>query len=190
MNVKDAINYRRAYRSLESVAITDELIIDLATHAQLAPSCFNKQPLKFVFVHDPKVLNMLKDTLSTGNAWAKAAPMIIVVFSNPELDCKVRGKEYFLFDVGSAVAFLQLHATELGLLSHPIAGFDENKVKEVLGIPFEMIVITLVIVGKRSKTINPVLSEKQIENEKTRPQRLPLSEFIYKDIYGTKFEND
>jgi len=39
--------------------------------------------------------------------------------------------------------------------------------------------MTLVIVGKRSETISPFLSEKQIEREKKRPERLPLEKFAY-----------
>jgi nitroreductase len=78
-----------------------------------------------------------------------------------------------------ATAFIQLRATELGLVAHPIAGYNEDSVKEILGIPAEMVVITLVIVGKHAETISPRLSEKQVESEKNRPERLPLEEFAY-----------
>ena len=56
MNVTDAIKTRRAYRSLEPVEITPELVEDLATHAGLSASCFNNQPWHYVFVYDKKVL--------------------------------------------------------------------------------------------------------------------------------------
>ena len=39
MNVADAIETRRAYRSLKRSEITEELIRDLARHAGLVPSC-------------------------------------------------------------------------------------------------------------------------------------------------------
>ena len=55
MNVKQTIQARRAYRSLEPVEITQELTRDLAESAQLTPSCFNNQPWRFVFAHDPEV---------------------------------------------------------------------------------------------------------------------------------------
>ena len=76
-----------------------------------------------------------------------------------------------------ATAALILRATELGLVAHPIAGFNPQKAKEVLGIPDEMEVITLVIVGKHSETISPVLSDKQVKAEKDRPERLVLEKF-------------
>jgi hypothetical protein len=45
-------------------------------------------------------------------------------------------------------------------VAHPIAGYNEGAVKEILGIPEEMRVITLVIVGRHSETIGPLLTEK------------------------------
>ena len=185
MEVKDAINLRRAYRSLEHIDITDKLIDDFAIHAQLAPSCFNNQPTRFVFVYAPDILTKIHEALTKGNAWAKAASLIIVVVGKKDFGCVVEEREYFLFDLGLASAFLLLRATELGLVAHPIAGFDEDKVKEILEIPYEMTVITLINVGKKSNVLNPVLSEKQIKAEKVRPERKPLKEFVFRNKYGT-----
>ncbi len=189
MNVIEAIERRRAYRSLEAVRITDELIEDLAGSAQLAPSCFNYQPWKFVFVYDEEMLVKMREALSKGNEWVYAASLIIAVFGKREDDCNTQGREYYLFDIGQASAFLQLRATELGLVAHPIAGFSESKVKEILEIPDEFKVITLINVGKKSDKISPVLSERQIEWEKNRPERKRLEEFIFKNRFSFKAEN-
>lgn len=180
MDVKQAIYERRAYRSLEPVKITKELVRDLAESARLAPSCFNNQPWRFAFVYEPKILKKLHSALSRGNEWAQAGSMIIAVFSKKDYDCIVKGREYYLFGLGMATAFSILRATELGLVAHPIAGYHDDEVKEVLSIPDEMTVITLVIVGKQSKTISPVLSDKQVEAERTRPDRLPLEKILWK----------
>jgi nitroreductase len=185
LDVTEVIAKRRAYRSLSPVEITDELVTDLAQHAQLSATCFNNQPARFVFVYDTEQLEKIKETLNKGNSWAKAASMIIAVFSKLELDCDVRGRIYYLFDTGQESAFLQLRATELGLVAHPIAGFHEDEVKEILEIPEEMTVITLIIVGKRSNSISPLLSEKQIESEKTRPERLPLENICFRNKYSS-----
>ena len=179
MDVKQAIDERRAYRSLDPVEITRELIDDLAGSAQLSASCFNNQPWRYVFVHDPEVLGELQGALSRGNDWAKAASMIIAVFTKKDLDCLIKGREYYLFDTGMATAFIILRATELGLVAHPIAGYNEQKAKEVLGIPDDMTLIALVIVGKHSETISPILSEKQVGWERQRPKRLPLEDFVH-----------
>lgn len=67
MDVREAIDKRRAYRSLEPVTITEELIRDLAGTAQLAPSCYSNQPWGAVFVYEPEMLKELHTTLSKGN---------------------------------------------------------------------------------------------------------------------------
>ncbi len=179
MDVKEAIEERRAYRSLDPVEIDDSIIKDLAESAKLSCSCFNKQPWNFVFVQDNNKLNEMRDALSQGNEWAYNASMIIAVFSKEELDCVVKERKYFLFDTGMAVGMMILRATELGYVAHPIAGFDEDKAKEILNIPPEMRLITLVIVGKHSKEIKKELSEFQIKGEKQRPPRKPFEEFAW-----------
>ncbi len=183
MNVKDAINARRAYRSLEPFEISDEVVDELVEAIRLAPSCFNRQPWRYVFVRDPDVLKMFHEALPPGNAWVKAAGMIVAVFSRKDLGCVLEGRDYNLYDTGTATGFMILRATELGLVAHPIAGYDENRVKEVLGIPKDWQVITLVNVGKKSDRISPVLSDKQVEAEKQRPERLKREEFIFMDRY-------
>ncbi|MDD2889919.1 MAG: nitroreductase family protein [bacterium] len=181
MDVKQAISERRAYRSFESVEITDELINKFAESAGLAPSCFNNQPWRFVFVYEPELLKSMHSAFSKGNEWAQYASMIIVVFSKKESDCDIKGREYYLFDTGMSVGFMMLTATELGLVAHPIAGYNEDKVKEIVGIPADMKVITLILVGKHSEIINPILSEKQVKDEQSRPDRIPLDKFVYKN---------
>jgi len=186
MDVIQAINERRAYRSLEPVDITEDLIKDLAQHARLAPSCFNNQPWRFVFVRDPEMLQKMHEALSQGNVWARAASMIIAVFSKKEDDCIIRDREYHQFDCGLAVGFLVLRATELGLVAHPIAGYSPKKTREILGIPEDYQVITLIIVGKHSEKISSVLSDDQVDAEESRPERRPFSEIVSIDRFGQK----
>jgi nitroreductase len=188
MKVSDAIKERRAYRSLDPAEITDELINDLAWHAGMSASCFNNQPWRFVFVRDPAVLEQLYQALPRGNAWARHASMIIVVFSRPEDDCIIRGRQYNLFDTGMASAFLILRATELGLVAHPIGGYKEDVAKEVLGIPEEMQVITLINVGRHAEKVYDYLSDDQKESELVRPERLPFEGFAYIDRYTGNVE--
>ncbi len=179
MSVKQVIIQRRAYRSLDPIPISTELLNDLAECAQLAPSCFNKQPWRFVFVTDRSQLEKMYQALSTGNDWVRRSNLIVAVVSGREMDCVIGEREYFLFDTGMANAFLMLRATELGLVAHPIAGFDEARVKEILAIPSELQVIALVIIGARAEKINPELSPRQIASEKQRPERLPLESLVF-----------
>ena len=183
MHVIDAIETRRAYRSLDPVEITDELIRDLARCAGLSASCFNYQPWRFVFVRDSGVLEEIHGALSKNNNWIQDAAMIIAVFSRKEDDCVIRDREYHTFDVGMAVAFMMLRATELGLVAHPVAGFSPKKVRGILGLPGDMQVITLVNVGVHADTLHEKLTEQQKQVELVRPERLPFEKYAYIDRY-------
>jgi len=187
MDVIKAVHKRRAYRSLVPVEITSDLIKDLAESARLSPSCFNNQPWRFIFVHDPGVLTSMHEALSSGNKWAFDASMIIVVFSRKEDDCMIKNRIYHQFDCGLAAGFLILRATELGYVAHPIAGFSPKKTRAILGIPDEYDVITLIIFGRHSDSISSVLSDKQKASEKKRPRRKGLDRIVYLDKYGQKF---
>ena len=183
MDVIEAIGKRRAFRSLESVKISDDLIYDLAKCAQITASCFNNQPWRFVFVYDSDMLKKMYSVLSSGNDWAKKASLIIVVLGKKEDDCVIQDRIYYRFDIGMATCAMILRATELGLVAHPIAGYSPKKTIEVLDIPDDFDVIALVIVGKHSDNIDPVLSEKQVEAEKSRPKRMSLDDFVYINRY-------
>jgi len=190
MDVKEAIIKRRAYRSLLPIKITNDLINDLAECAQITASCFNNQPWRYIFVYDKDVLLKMHEVLSSGNQWAKKASMIIVVLGRKEDDCIIRDRFYYHFDIGMATCAIILRATELGLVAHPIAGYSPKKTREILGIPENIDVITLVIVGKHSDKIDPVLSKNQVEAEKERPKRKTLGEFVYINRYIKKEMND
>jgi nitroreductase len=126
----------------------------------------------------------LKPALTRGNAWAQAASLIIAVCCEKEADCVIHGREYYLFDTGLQTAFLVLRATELGLVAHPIAGYSPSKTREALGIPDQYRVATLVIVGRHSDHVSPVLSEDQARSEKQRPERLPMDQVVFIDRFG------
>ncbi len=189
MDIKEAIKNRRAYRSLDPIDVSDELIEDLAKVAQIAPSCMNKQPWRFIFIRDKDQLNELFKTLTPGNKWVEKASLIIAVFSAPQNDCIIGERMYYLFDTGMAAAFIILRATELGLVAHPIAGFNEERAKEILGLPKDVRLITLINIGKHSKEINPVLSESMKLGEEQRPPRNPIKDFTFLNTYKEKFKN-
>jgi nitroreductase len=183
MELKEIIQKRRAYRSFEPVKITEALIHDLAEHAKLSPSCNNMQPWRYIFVYDSEVLKEIKSTMSKNNDWTGLSSMMIAVFTKPDLDCVIKDRIYCLFDTGMSTAFLILRAWDLGLVAHPIAGFDPAKVKSILKIPDEMTLVTLVIIGKKKDAIDPILTPKQAAQEKDRPERFPFEKFAYLNWY-------
>ncbi len=185
MNVKDAIQARRAYRALGPVEITDEIISELAEAARLMCSCYNNQPWRFVFVRSKEALSVVHAGLNKGNEWVQKASLVIAAFARKDYDCLIKEREYYLFDLGMAVGSLILRATELGLVAHPIAGFEPDTIKKALGIPDEFMLITLINVGRKIDDLEG-LSEWQVKAEPTRPERL-AREIIYSiDYYNEK----
>jgi nitroreductase len=174
MEFTDAVNQRRARRSFAPVEITDALVRQLAGMAALAPSCSNKQPWRFVFVRSPGMLQTVLKTLAPGNAtWGAQASLMVVVWSQADLDCRTPdGRDYYQFDTGMATAFLILAATDKGLESHPIAGFDPEAARLALNLPDGAKVITVIIMGGHAAQIAPILSDWQVKAETERPARL------------------
>jgi nitroreductase len=185
MDVKEAIGKRRAYRALGPVEITDGLIAELAEAARLMPSCFNNQPWRFVFVRSPGALAGVHACLGRHNDWVKSASLIIAAFAAKDHDCVIKEREYYLFDLGQAVGALQLRATELGLVAHPIAGFDNEAVRKALGIPEGNMVITLINVGEKTGD-KSALTPQQAAAEDERPARLPAENLYSVDAYDER----
>lgn len=172
---------RRARRALSSESLPEGEVMKLIEAAHLAPSCFNNQPWRFIVISGEK-LKEVKEALPEGNYWAKLTPLIIAVASHRDLDCKLSdGRDYFLFDCGLAVENLVLQATQMGLIAHPIAGYDPLRVKEALAIPKDYILITLVVVGKPGEL--GVLSDKHKQIELGPRERKPLAEVMAKNLF-------
>lgn len=164
---------RRAYRALSEEEVPKPALERLIEAAHLAPSCFNNQPWRFVIAHG-EALAKVKAALPGGNYWAKRAPAIVALASHRDLDCKLSdNRDYFLFGCGMATGMLMVQATQMGLVAHPIAGYDPLAVKEALGIPAEYVLITLIVVGRPGDP--NTLSDKHREVELGPRDRKPLS---------------
>ena len=187
MEVVEAIRARRAKRAFLDKLVEDDKIAALVEAARLSASCNNNQPWRIVICKGKEALAAIKGALPKGNVWATRAPVIMVVSARPVDDCQLPDRrDYFLFSSGLAIGQLELMATELGLIAHPIAGYDPLKAKAVLGIPEEYVIITLVIVGYPGGD-DSLLSDKQKAIELTRPERKPVGENFFLDKWGAPF---
>ncbi len=142
---------RRASRAVASdKTVEAEKIAAIIEAGSLAPSCFNNQPWRFVVVDERERRESLIACLASGNYWARNAAAIIAVAAKYDLDCRLDdARDYALFDTGLAVQNCLLQAVREGLIAHPIAGFDAVRAKQLLGIPGDYILITLIIIGYR-----------------------------------------
>ena len=171
------ISARSAKRALSEQKIPDEVVQRLMTAATLAPSCFNNQSWRFLVVTDEAALAKIHDALTGANYWAKRAPLVVVVATQPKLDCQLNdGRDYALFDCGLATENLMLQGFKEGLYTHAMAGFDPLKLKADFQIPNDYTVITLVAVGYPGD--ENTLNEKHQAMENSPRNRKPQQEVI------------
>jgi len=172
--ILESITTRRARRAITNQPIDRGRLGILLEAAHLAPSCANNQPWRFVVIDEQPTLAQVKDHLSGGNYWASESPCIVAVASRGDLDCQIPdGRDYHLFGCGMSSMNFMLQATELGLIAHPIAGFKQAPIKDILNIPSDFTLITLIILGYPSKDAS-LLSEKHRLEEASERSRVPL----------------
>ena len=172
------LNDRKASRAYSSGPLPNKIIDKLMNAAQLSASCFNNQPWRFLFLTNEETLEKAGKALSKGNSWAKKAPLLIVGFSKPDLDCQMPdGREYYLFDLGMAVQNILLQATELNLVARPMAGFNPDILKKEFNLPVEFEVIVMIAVGFDGD-INELDKKIQIASTAPRKRKLITENFF------------
>lgn len=114
----------------------------------MAPSANNAQPWKLIVVRDEDM--KLKLTQACNNKkWMAEAPVIVVACGFPdEADSYLGGyMNSFSIDVAIALDHLVLTASNEGLGSCWIGRFKEEKVKDLLDIPYDVKVVALIPLG-------------------------------------------
>jgi nitroreductase len=149
--------------------------------ARLAPSARNSQPWRFIVVQGQEAVEALAQAALPGpGAVVQQAPVIIVVCARPGDDVTIDDKEYYLFDVGLAVENMLLAATDLGLVTHLMASFNEAEVKRILHIPDD---VRVVIVTPLAFPLEASYHEAAEERLSQRTRR-GLKEMAYLNTWG------
>ncbi|HON89694.1 MAG TPA: nitroreductase family protein [Spirochaetia bacterium] len=181
--ILSAITSRRAARALAPDPIPEEDIEEIVLAGTLAPSCYNNQPWRIIAVTEATMLENVREALAPGNAWAKKAPLILVLATRPCDDCRLdEGRDYAHFDLGLCAMNIMLQATHLGYVAHPIAGFTPKKVRQKLSIPLDYDIVTLIIIGKKGTPDN--LEPWQQAAETAPRERKPISEVVFYNTWG------
>ena len=175
--ILEEIMQRRSGRAFSDKPVPDEMLNSILEAARWAPSCANTQAWNFIVLRDPDVLAKAHETLSRGNAYAKAAPVMIVVAAKEDGGCPAHGLPYFMMDVGLAVENMLLQTVHLGLMGHPTAGWNEDQLKEITGIPEEYRIVTVVFIGYEGDP--DMLDERTREREEAPRSRKELSEIVH-----------
>lgn len=146
MEFVNIIKTRESIRSYSNKKVEDEKINFVLESARLSPSWRNRQCWHFIVVKDKKIIKDLSKT-SIINHWLRKVPVIIVACGNPKQSGLKNGINYYIVDVSIALEHIILAATDKGLGTCWIGGFNEKKVKRTLRIPENIRVIALTPLG-------------------------------------------
>jgi nitroreductase len=159
MGFIDLVKQRSSIRKYKSNSIPAEKIRKVLEAARLAPSWGNAYCSKFLVVKNLETKNELAE--ASGCAWLSTAPVVIVALADPKSSGKRDGKSYYLVDVGISMDHLILAATELGLGTCWIGGFNEKKARKALRVPKKLKIVAMTPIGypdesPRSKVRKPL----------------------------------
>ena len=130
MNVREAVNRKRAVRQFTSEALKDDEIHQILNAGRRAQSSKNTQPWHFIAIRDFDTLQKLSDTRQNLKHVAGAALCVVIVL--PDED---RAVDWLMFDAGQAAANMQLAAIDLGIGSCLGAIHNQDAARDLLGFP-------------------------------------------------------
>jgi nitroreductase len=146
MEVFEAIQKRRSVRAYQNRGVEDEKLQKVLEAARLAPSAKNLQNWKFVVIRDQARRNQIAKAANEQMFIADAPIIIVPVATNPDyiMPCEIPA---YIVDLAIAVNHMTLQATEEGLGTCWIGTFNQNKIKEILHIPEQYKVVTILPLG-------------------------------------------
>jgi len=142
----EIIKKRRSVRSYEAKPIDDEIIKEIIDAARLAPSAKNLQEWKFIVVRDEKTKEKLVEA-AKGQRFVKEASVVIAGVATYTNYVMTNGIPACHVDLAIAMEHIALAAAEKGIGSCWIGAFYQDKVKEILGVPDNCLVIALMTLG-------------------------------------------
>lgn len=159
MTLHELLLQRHSIRRYTDEPIDAEDVKTIIEAALLAPTSKNMRSWQFVVLEDREVIQRLEALKPSYAMSLKTAPLAVVVTTSPVLS------EAYIEDATCAAMFMHLQAADLGLGSCwiQVRGREqadgepsENYVREILGIPNDMIVECIMTFGHSAETRKPV----------------------------------
>lgn len=153
----DILRERRSIRKYKDQKVEKEKIDNILKAGLLAPSSMNKKPVEFIVVEDKDTLSKLEDCKVKGTLALKTASLAIVVVADTERS------NVWIEDASIASTLIQLEVEKLGLGSCWIQirnrqsanGNSEEAVRNVLSLPENYGVLTILTIGYKDEEKNP-----------------------------------
>lgn len=171
MDFFEVLQKRYSVRAYKPDPIDDATLTKILEAVNSAPSAGNLQAYEVILVRDPERKRQL--ARASWDQWFIAeAPVVLVFVANPERNRRYgkRGAElYCVQDATIACSYAQLAATALGLGSCWIGAFDDDKVREVVGIPQNMRPVAILPIGVPEDMPEP-------------KERRPLGDLVHEEV--------
>jgi nitroreductase len=166
METWDAIRARRNVRSYTPEPVPDAELTRIAEAGWRAPSAGNRQHWDFIIVTDPDQLARLSTVWRGAGHIAGAAAAFAVVIPQYDDD---HARLIGYYDLGQATYAIMVAAADLGVgTGHSSVG-DQEKAREILGVPADHDVAFLIGLGyPADRPLRPQL----------KPNRRPFDEVV------------
>lgn len=174
---------RVSSRAFSEERLTEEELLTLFEAARWAPSSYNNQPWRFIYVRrgEPE-WNLLFDTMIEFNqSWCKNADTLVLVLSRNNFTHNEKHSRTAQFDTGAAWMSLALQAEFQKLNTHAMEGFDYDAARKNFNIPDTYTIDALVAIGRPGNVddLPEALQEKEIPS-----LRKPLKEIVSKGKFN------
>ncbi|MFH2115287.1 MAG: nitroreductase family protein [Spirochaetota bacterium] len=154
MDFLELVRARYSVRCYQDKPVAEEALARILEAVRLAPSGANRQPWRFVVVRDTGTRKRLAAACN-GQQFIAQAPVVIAgcgLMPDRIMRCGIPGDP---IDLAIAMEHLALAATAEGLGTCWIGAFEQDKVREVLGIPETVRVVEVMALGYPADTPSP-----------------------------------
>ena len=183
--VHELIRERWSPRAFLPKPVEKAKLLSLLEAARWAPSSSNEQPWFFLVAtaDEPVEFAKMLGCLVEGNqVWAKAAPALLISVAKKTFDHNGKPNRCALHDVGLASENMVIEAVAQGLAMHGMAGIEQEKVREVYGLPenCEAIAAWALGYGGEPDELAGPLKERELAPR----ERKGLAEFVFTGKWG------
>jgi nitroreductase len=164
-------------RSYSGDPMSEEDLMACLEAARWAPSSYNEQPWRFLYAVSPEDRARFASCLVEFNqVWAGKAPVLLAVCAKRAFSHDGSENRNHAFDAGAAWVLFALEARRRGLYAHAMAGYDDEKARQVLRVPEGYEVLAFVALGRRGP--KEALPE-QMQKGEAPNGRKPVGEFAF-----------
>ena len=159
MELIEGLKNRRSVRKFTDEEVTREQIEEIVDIARFSPSWKNSQSVRYMLIIDKALKDKIAEEGVMGFEWnttiMKGAPALILVLTidkraGYERDGSAstsKGEHWQSFDAGIAAETFCLAAYGKGLGTVILGVYDEEKVREIVGVPESQNISALIPIG-------------------------------------------